>query len=593
TRGMPPRPRFHTGDPSAPLFREALGAHRAFVDRDLVACALGHLLLRDPRAGAHARASLLTICDWNPAGPCAVDGPWGDEIGLSNVRCLPAVFDWIQDLLSDAERTYAVDTLVAYARQAYRRIVDERFTARPGNSHVGRLPGYLGEMALVLHGHADPAELSRWLTLVLDIFGSFYPFYGDADGGWAEGTFYATSYNKWPQPFFFAVERLCGFSFFEHPFYQQVSQFFLHFAAPGWEIHPFCDGYWCLPEDAEWPGFFAQDPFGVYAERFGPPEARALAATIRPPEIYHLHLLDVFRRPVRPQRPDAAGPARNSRAFRDSGFVSMHSAIGDPARDTALLARASRFGSTSHQYADQGSFALISRGKGLITPTGYFGNSYGTRHHADWTRHTKAHNCLLVDGVGQEVRTHRTVGRIESLDDRGDWAISTLDLSGAYPQLLSYRRRLVFVRPGVILVHDELTAPRAVSCSWLAHTMSAPQVSGSVVDVVREPASVRIRLFAADGAVADIGVSDRYDTEVNEGVPAHLHARVPQQYHLSWRLPRATTLRTVGVLAVDGAACDAAFSGGVVTVGAAGRSLRFDLGSTTAPAITIDGVAVP
>ncbi|HYE06347.1 MAG TPA: heparinase II/III family protein [Planctomycetota bacterium] len=591
TRGMPPRPRFHTGDPTAPAFREALGAHRAYVDRDLVACALGHLLLRDARAGAHARASLLTILDWNPAGPCAVDGPWGDEIGLSNARCLPAVFDWIHDLLSAEERVYAIDTLVAYARQSYRRIVDERFTARPGNSHVGRLPGYLGEMALVLHGHADPSEVRRWLALALDIFGSFHPFYGDEDGGWAEGTFYATTYTKWPQPFFFALERLTGFSFFEHPFYRHVSQFFLHFAAPGWEIHPFCDGYWCLPEDEEWPGFFAQDPFGVYAERFGPEAARRLAASIPPPPVYHLHLLDVFRRPVAAATPDAAGPAANSRAFRDSGFVSMHSAIGEPARDTALLARASRYGSASHQYADQGGFAVISRGRGLITPTGYFGNSYGTRHHADWTRHTKAHNCLLVDGVGQEVRTHRTVGRIDSLHERGDLAVAALDLSGAYPQLTSYRRRLLFLRPGLILVHDELVAPTPVTCSWLAHTMSRPAIASGVMDVVREPAALRLALYGPDGRVTDCLMSDRYDVDVNDGVPEHLHARVPPQYHLAWTLPRATRLRAVAVLTVDGASARTAFASGAVTVSAGGRTLRCDLAAGATPAIVCDGVA--
>ena len=63
----------------------------------------------DKKAGEHARNLLLTICDWNSEGPCSLEGPWGDEVGLSHARCLPAVFDLCFDLLSEKERIFVIE----------------------------------------------------------------------------------------------------------------------------------------------------------------------------------------------------------------------------------------------------------------------------------------------------------------------------------------------------------------------------------------------------------------------------------------------------------------------------------------------------
>ena len=162
-------------------------------------------------------------------------------------------------------------TVAAYANQCERRLKKIDFCQNPGDSHCGRLPAYLGEAAMVLKGmDVVPQDvLVRWLTYAVDIYSGIFPYFGGPDGGWAEGMFYASSYTKWFLPFFCAVERFSGVSFLRRPFYQRLIRYFQHFCPPGWEIHPFADGYWCKPDDAEWPGFFAQNPYHIYAERFG------------------------------------------------------------------------------------------------------------------------------------------------------------------------------------------------------------------------------------------------------------------------------------------------------------------------------------
>ena len=601
-QGLPPHPQFHRADDIISSWQYAHGfrVHREYVDRNLTACALGYLFLGDSDAAECAKLSMLEICDWNPEGPCAVDGPWGDEIGLSNARCLFAVYDWTYPLYTEKEHDYIQKTLLLYARQILRTLRKQDFFNYPGDSHSGRLPGYLGEAALVLHGHAPPNEVREWLQYALDVYASFFPHFGGRDGGWAEGTFYGSSYTKWYLPFFFAIERHTGFSFLDYPFYQRVSQFFLHFSPPGWEIHPFCDGYWISPEDEEYPGFSAQNPFAVYAERFGPALARQYSDAIAvPPDVFEMHLMDVFRLPHKPIEPDVAGPVSQSRVFRDAGFVSIHSDIENSQSDTALLVRASKFGSVSHQHADQGNFAIISRGRGLISPSGYFGA--WSDHHSQWTKQTRAHNCILVNGKGQEVDSHLAVGSIEYLSEKDSYALTSLNLSKAYPDLLSYHRRLLFIRPGLILVYDNLRADHAVECTWLAHALSKPKIEDSRVTIMREPASLQIRLFTQTLGLLVPECTNRFGVDVNAGVPVGFHQHYsPErdhlknavQYHLSWKTSVAQSHRFVAVFSVNSAAVSAHVEKGKLLVEYDTHHLVFELSTDKAESILLNGQGI-
>lgn len=553
--GMPEPPRFHK-DPSALPYREYFGRHREFCDRDLVASALGYAILGDKEAGEHAVRSLLTICDWNPAGPCSILGPWGDEIGLSHVRCLPAVYDLVWELLNEKERIFVEQTLATYALQCEELLNSIDFGQNPGNSHAGRVPAYLGEMALVLKGSAVPLEtLERWLTLSLDIYGSFFPYFGGPDGGWAEGTFYGSSYTRWYLPFFMAVERFSGYSFLDRPFYQRLIHFFMHFSPPGWESHPFCDGYWCTSDDPEWPGFFAQNPYRLYAQRFGPELAKQWAKEAAAPEIFKLHLLDIFIPDGKSTGGSLTGEVTRTRAFPYAGLISLHTDLENQDKDIALLARASRHGSASHQHPDQGSFALIHKGTTLISPSGYFGRAYGTRHHREWTNSTRAHNAILVDGVGQESKSHLATGKIISCGEKGDLLHGELDLSAAYPMLKTWRRRFLLNSKGVLIVKDHIESEKPVTISWLLHTLSKPIETGNGrVSVDRK--RVHLDICPLTASLGTCHISDKFAVDINEGVPEAYQVTMPPQYHLTWTTPAESCHDITVAFLIDGAVLD-------------------------------------
>lgn len=533
-RELPKPPLFYSFEDGLP-YREYFGEYREYCDRDMVACALGYALLGDEGAGKKAKELLLTICSWNPDGPCAVNAPWNDEIGLSNARCIPAVYDMLYDILTDQQRYIAEKTIIAYAEQCEERLRALDFAENPGDSHAGRLPAYLGEAALVLKGSTYIKEeiLIRWLSYALEIYGGIFPFYGTVDGGWAEGPFYASSYTKWYLPFFMAVERFADVRFLDRPFYQRLPQFLLHFAEKERENHPFGDGYWCGSEDPEWKGFFAQNPFRLYAERFGPEEARIKAEQYAAPELFELHLLDVFLPEGRMPERGLTGEACAMAVFEGAGLASCQTNVADQAHGTGLLVRASRFGSVSHQHADQGSFALIRNNKVLITPSGYFGRCWGTKHHRNWTKTTKAHNCILVNGRGQETDSFRAAGRFT------DWKheenkrfFLRLDLWEAYPMLEFYERSFELTEKELV-IRDEIRSKEACEISWLLHMLDRPalQEDGTLV---LEHGGERAVVFPDKAFCGTPDITGRFGTDVNEGVEEAFRVSMEDQYHVTF-----------------------------------------------------------
>ena len=547
--GMPERPMFHR-DPEALPYREYFGRFRDYCDRDLIACALGYAVLGDEDAGKHARQLMLTFCDWNPEGPCSLNGPWGDEVGLSLARCLPSALDLLWPLLTDKERDYAARTVHAYGDQCRTRLKRLDFTQNPGNSHAGRIPAYLGEAAAVLKGTGvqDRKEAVGWLDYALEIYGGIFPYYGTPDGGWAEGPFYASSYTKWYLPFFSLVERFTGCRFLDRPFYQRLPQFFLHFASPAFENHPFGDGYWCGSEDAEWPGFFAQNPLRVYAARTGPQLALKRAEEAEKTERYLLHLLDLFLPEGKAPRILLNGEAENTAVFPDAGFVSMHTALADPGRDLAVLARASKFGSDSHRHADQGSFALFCGGAALVSPSGYFGRQYGSEHHRKWCKTTRAHNAILVNGKGQETDSMASSGKIVFCRDDGDKKTALLDLSDAYPSLACWHRTLILEEER-LTVTDEIEAVKdAVVITWPLHTLSAPEADGNAIQLTRS--GIAMRAEPGEGGLVLRGILDRFPVDLNAGQPDAYHVSMPPQYHVFWETAAAKRHRITVSLTV-------------------------------------------
>ena len=524
-RELPPIPNY-IADPTALPYREYFGFYRDVCDRDLVALATYHALTGDEETGLKAKGIFLYICSWDHDGICNVNSKYGDEIGLSNSRCLPAVYDMIYDMLNVEERIIGAKVVATYAKQCKERIERIDYPRNPSDSHVGRLPGYLGDAALVLKGSGTESDetLINWLECALDIYCGIFPFYGGNDGSWAEGTFYSTSYTKWFLPFFSAVERFSGKSLMARPFYHRYTNYLAHFCNPRHEIHPFGDGYWMDDENEEFPGFYAQNPYGVYADKFPTNYAKNQMENLSDRDYYKLHLLDLFL-PATKVEGSLAKEPQNIEIFPDGGFVALHTDIHSP-DDICILARASRFGSDSHRHADQGSFALFAGGVCLAGPSGYFGRKFGGKHHFEWTNTSKAHNCLLFDRVGQPTFSKDSAGKILGIDKEKKKVI--LDMSRAYPNISLWQREIQLTFDGMEIT-DRVEAPSAVTVTYPLHFLSCPTENGGILSVERKGRHMDVSV--TEGSLTLKEITDKYDVNLNEGEPEAYHVERPLQYH--------------------------------------------------------------
>ena len=460
--------------------RETIANVRKWIDRDLMTHVLLYRIWGEEEHGKEAMQRLLQLAEWSLEGPASLLRPctWGDEVGCSLARNLFLAYHWLNPLLNENEKGLFIrPLLVRLARQIAERLAQDNFKQYPGHSHTSRLPSYLGLAALTLYREHDRDECEQWLGDAMEIYRGVLPFYGGSDGSWVEGPFYASTYSKWYHPFFLSVERLSGFSFYEHPFYQNFIDFARDFIAPEQDIHPFGDGFWCRRDGKEWPGFFAQNPLRIYAARFGDKvdykQSQALESSITD---YRLHLLDVvptieqiaFESAVKGKRPSdkkLAQPQTLNNYYAYAGLGKLTQ------QQLSLYYRASAFGNSSHRHGDQGNIGLFDRGVGVLVPTGSFGYRFGSKHHGEWTRQTRAHNLPLVNEQGQKLDDQSAVAHVVQSRTETNYQIVTLDLSASYAEPLQrFYRTLVLVEAYGLIVVDSIAFNEEKKLNWRLHS---------------------------------------------------------------------------------------------------------------------------
>lgn len=541
--GIPPKPMYHLISDKTQRSRQTtiyFKRFRQYCDRNLVASAFAWYLWKDEKAKNVVKDFYLEVCTWNTEGVCAVDGPYGDEIGLSLARCFAIVYDLTHDIWDQQQKLWIQNTLYLYGKQIYRRLLNTNFLQKPGNSHVGRLPGYLGDYAIILKGIAPEAEVKAWLSYALKCFHTIYPFYGEEDGGWSQGSFYASTYLKWHAPFFMAIEKYTNKSFYEKPFFRNYIHYLVHFLNPLHELHPFGDGFWTYDIKKEWPGFFAENPTRIYQEKFGNQQSQKIANLAPKRKLMELHIFDemVPSQNLKKSK-NAVKKINTDHCFSETGLISMNSNLMKPSNNNALYIRCSKFGAGSHQHADQGNFAILSQGKAMINPSGFFGHHYGDTHHTDWTQTTKAHNLFLINQTGQKYNSPQTYGSIKRfITDKG-FGHTFLDISSAYPLAKLATRSITFIKPGLILLIDNIQLNKKESVQWLLHSLKAPKVTKNDLSIKRNHLKITGEFIKIEEEPLSVKMTNQFD--FNKPFSASLSQQKRIQFHCQWEFPQSNS----------------------------------------------------
>ena len=519
---------------------------RGKIDRALYYLSLAFLFSEEEHYARAAKRILMEVADWptHDEDVSSVSAKWGDEAGLSMSRIAHKAYDWLYDSFSTGERLKVLKMCEERAWQTHRRLVRKQYLTYPGESHDTRMIAYLSGMAVAMKGESEGAK--TWLEFSLKALTTTYPHWAGYQGGWAQGVAYGVWYNHFYIPAFDALEKSAGYSLWKRPFFTKFRQFYLYCTSPLAKMGPFGDA-----AERGGPGSIPASYANLmhyHAQRFDDPYTAWWVAQVgNGQEVNGADNL-IFSKKINPKPPN---DIPQSKVFEGVGWAGLHSALAEPAEDTFMLFKSSPYGSVSHSHGDQNSFAIMKGGVSLTIPSGYYGPSYGMPHHAEWTRSTKANNCILVNGEGQSLRDAQASGSIEKFVDETGYTYLIGNATPAYRgKLTLFKRHVLFLRPGIFLMLDELEAPETATFQWMMHSFDKMQIADNHITIQHEQARLRIWLYATHPL--QLSQTDQFDTPFNAGIPEAYRQERKNQWHLTASTTLKTkSLRIASIMAVD------------------------------------------
>jgi len=480
-------------------------------------CALAYLVTGNERLGLEAKRRLEHFFSWDPEGPTSFFSY--DEPPMWMMMRGTRAYDWTWDLFTPDERAAIEANMRVRAAQFLKRLEQLPFESRPYDSHAGRLPGFLGECALsFIHEWPEAKEWLRYSTL---LYATSYPAWGGDDGGWQEGPGYWGAYMRFALHYVVALREATGVDLMQKPFFAGTPYYGLYTATPYHQHSPFGDGQTGSPRGLGRLMYvfstLTKNPyFRWHAEASG---ARIGA--------------DVLSLATYDPKLEARSPLElpQARGFPSVGLASFHTALGDKENDVSFLIRSSPYGGVSHGHADQNAFVIEAFGRGLAIATGYY-PWYGSPHHHQWTRATKAVNSILVDGEGQAPRRWEANGELTAFraaDSPHGYDYAEAEAAPAYlGRLERFRRHVVHVRPGVFVFFDDLRAPKPARFQWLLHAYHQIDVdeASRILRVKNAPAAMDVHLLLPERV--SFSQTDRYDPE-----PESTKGRWENTWHLT------------------------------------------------------------
>lgn len=472
------------------------------------AATLCWLVTGEEKYFAKAREILLATSTWHlgPPGkpvdwksgavPGAADIYYNDEAHFRLWRKLPLVYDQLRAKLSPADRATILAHFKARGTRSAEWIekqgdiskIQRNSVASDLSSHPVRFMPMTGLAGLALWD--DLPEAREWWAFAYKFYRDQFTPWGGDDGGWGEGNAY------WRGTF-------------EHASFQDTLLALrdpIAYATPFWKNSPYFALYNVQPYlhtifgDASNAGRFNLEPATAdYFEHMARVQQNgyfrsyaALCTDQRPRPIdkglagldrgyptaaeFLVRNFIVADKPLPATRPLSELPPQ--RYFADVGWVSLHSALGQPADDIQLTFRASPYGSFSHSHADQLGFILNAFGEGLAINSAYreFHNS---PHHEQWTRQSISKNVVLIDGVGQLAKSKNATGRITRFEPAARTVWTTGDATAAYQaaqadpaRVRRVTRDIVFIDHRYFVLRDRIVLAAPGKLSWLLHAES-------------------------------------------------------------------------------------------------------------------------
>lgn len=534
---------------------------------DAQVLAFAYLITGKATYGQAARKWIMALASWSPSG---ATGRAANDYAAAEMTRLGVAYDWAFDTLTDTDR--ATVRAILHQRQEglwWKKGTPTGVIPMDAESHSELHYLYYAAAAVALFGDIPEADLTVHYSI--NRFRSTHPAWADNNGGWHEG------YHYWAvimgglieSGWMSIVQQVTQTNPFLKPYYRNAIDYPLYVVPPGAPNGGFGDMSNSSALATEGRGSMFLDQFQRTANGPGGRgaywrwwmQARGIDPTVNTSDksveslAYVQRVLHGF---TSGPLPDATPPTDlpQSKVFAGTGTASLHVSLLDAADDVHLLFRSNPMGTKSHGNTPQNTFQLDAYGDSLLADMNYR-DQWFSLFHQYWVLTTRAHNTLLVNGDGQyvpplrpgtaeqvlavkygapPVRNDLATGKIiaSSLSPKIDYVAG--DASAAYQTYLQrFHRHVLFLKPGVVVIYDDIVAKAPATYQWMLHSYSPFTIDAQAqrLTVDRQRAGVDLRYLGT--TPLNLVQWDGYSGNGNPLTPP-ASAGVPNQWHVKAEL---------------------------------------------------------
>lgn len=480
--------------------------------------AFTRLLTGNDDYGDLARRLLLDAAGWDSKG--ATGYRYNDEAGMPYAYHFSRTYTFLHDMLSEEERALCREVMRVRGQEMYDHLAP-RHIWRPYGSHSNRAWHFLGEVGVAFLDEIP--EAGDWLWFAMNVFFNAYPVWNDDDGGWHEGMQYWASYISRFTWWADAMRVAMDIDAFCKPYFSRIGYYPMYLQPPGTVGGGFGDlagrrrSSHNIPLMRILTAQSGNTHWQWYVEAHEAPS----------PDRSYIGFLRGSLPEVEPKPPADLPTAR---CFRGTGQAVMNTTLLDGKDNVQFMFKSSPFGTQSHGYDANNAFLLSAFGERLFISSGWR-DIYGSDHHVNWMWHTKSTNSITVNGGTQIKRSPLARGEILDFHTSEGFDFVAGEAGGAYADdvLDRFTRRVVFVKPELIVIHDRLVAKEPSTFEWWLHAPNEMVISpGQRVMAASGDARCEVTFLTPEPL--DITQTDQFDP------PPRPRVRLVE-YHLTAATP--------------------------------------------------------
>ncbi|WP_018625879.1 DUF4962 domain-containing protein [Niabella aurantiaca] len=455
---------------------------------------IAYYLTRDQRFINDAKRRAMNLAHMDP------EKNWATRSDFNNGAVLEAMgwfYDLGYDYINSEEKALFKKVMIKRAREIYDHLPN-RFELHVSDNHIWQITlRQLAIATVALMGEVPQAR--EWLTYIYEVWSARFPVLGTTDGGWHEGNGYFQVNFRSTIYLSQLFSDFSGVDYFRLPWMQNLPYYLLYSYPPAgtstaygdqWEnLRNGMNAGYALFADAL--TFKIDNPYlNWYVQQIKTAHPGFFKGT---DDYLFFRLLnyDPHRRlPI-------ASPKNlpRSRTFADIGLVAMTDDLTRAGENICSYLISNPFGSSGHGHAAQNAFTVNYKGKTVFGASGYYSN-FSDRHNLLDYRNTRAYCTLLADSLSQRIGEEgygwipRSISGVRIQYALGDASNAYGNIESAFwlnrfdqikvkpdgangfgdPGVTLYRRHMLQLDGGYIVLYDELEARKTVKWTTQFHT---------------------------------------------------------------------------------------------------------------------------